>query len=622
MTKSVIYRRYIFFFFMVGGIISCAVAYLFYSYSCLLADYVEEEFVSTHNDRTIARINDEIGYAQQALTRVRDSQVLVDYFAEPSAEHIHKLNELFVKMLRTEHDYYQIRLLSVQGLELLNMTKAPISSAIMVQEPVDFSTSPYFQEIQTHPSNVWFSAIDLNSVTQYGKSDVPTLRIALPIRHNALHLGYFMLNINAQSLLDEVIKSPYIDIYLIDNKGNFIYSSNQIDRWSGYFKHNQTLSSIFHMETRFLINEMHNKGLHFIDLTGYVPNRQHVFLISRLKKTFIKELRKKALNFIAAISIITFVILILTAIWIAMYSNRKRARLELDVQESNQYIKLLDQYVPIVEFDKNGRIIRCNQAYCQVCQCGDTDIIGELFPVFCFREQAKITDMWDTVKRGLPWQRELHHVNQDNKEFWLFTTVIPCYDYQHEVRGYMAISIDKTEKKIIEMLSEIDTLTNVYNRAKMDKCLEQEAERARRYNTKFSLIMLDIDFFKSVNDNHGHLTGDKVLNQIASIMGNNTRMNDDVGRWGGEEFIIICPETCLENAVLVADKIRKAIEAYDFDEVGHVTISCGVETYDVQFTITNMLEKVDFYLYQAKQLGRNCVVSRLGRLPDISERVW
>jgi diguanylate cyclase (GGDEF)-like protein len=160
-------------------------------------------------------------------------------------------------------------------------------------------------------------------------------------------------------------------------------------------------------------------------------------------------------------------------------------------------------------------------------------------------------------------------------------------------------------------LSSTDALTQIYNRVKLDAVLSEEVARATRYQSPFSIILLDIDHFKKVNDTHGHLIGDAVLVRVANILREHIRKSDTLGRWGGEEFLLVLPETDLDNACLLAEKLRQAFEAEDFPLVGHKTCSFGIATYDPGDTVSCLVERADQALYEAKHAGRNRVQSKV-----------
>ncbi len=164
------------------------------------------------------------------------------------------------------------------------------------------------------------------------------------------------------------------------------------------------------------------------------------------------------------------------------------------------------------------------------------------------------------------------------------------------------------DKELLQELSSTDRLTKLYNRAKFEELFEHERKQSERYNTPLSLIMLDLDDFKEVNDTYGHHAGDLVLQDIASILTHTSRASDVVARWGGEEFLILTPKTSLEQAMQLAEKIRAIVENHSFPaEVGRKTGSFGVACYHSQDSLTHLLLRADQALYQAKEDGRNRV---------------
>jgi diguanylate cyclase (GGDEF)-like protein len=156
-------------------------------------------------------------------------------------------------------------------------------------------------------------------------------------------------------------------------------------------------------------------------------------------------------------------------------------------------------------------------------------------------------------------------------------------------------------------LSVTDVLTNAYNRRYFTHKLEEEIERSKRADRKFSLIMLDIDCFKSINDRFGHNAGDLVLKSMAELIKNRIRKIDTLARWGGEEFIILLPDTTVKNAACLAEELRESISRMDIPGVGSVTASFGVAGYCPEDTIDTLVNKADNMMYEAKAAGRNCV---------------
>lgn len=137
--------------------------------------------------------------------------------------------------------------------------------------------------------------------------------------------------------------------------------------------------------------------------------------------------------------------------------------------------------------------------------------------------------------------------------------------------------------------------------------MDGEIERAKRYAVPLSLIMFDIDYFKRVNDTYGHVAGDTILKTIADLVKDNIRKIDHFVRWGGEEFLIISSETPLDKAYTLAERIRKKISGYTFNDVGKVTVSFGVTEFKKKDTEDAFIKRTDNALYKAKKKGRNRV---------------
>ena len=176
---------------------------------------------------------------------------------------------------------------------------------------------------------------------------------------------------------------------------------------------------------------------------------------------------------------------------------------------------------------------------------------------------------------------------------------------------YLHYATDVTKYKKMEEelrhLSVTDVLTNAYNRRYFIQKLEEEMERARRAGRKFSLIMLDIDCFKSINDRFGHNAGDLVLKSMAELIKNRICKIDTLARWGGEEFVLLLPDTPVENAARLAEELRESLSRMDIQGVGRVTASFGVAGYCPGDSVDSLVNKADNMMYEAKAAGRNCV---------------
>ncbi len=161
----------------------------------------------------------------------------------------------------------------------------------------------------------------------------------------------------------------------------------------------------------------------------------------------------------------------------------------------------------------------------------------------------------------------------------------------------------------IYRLATTDSLTGLLNKATITRTLKEETAKSSRYHRQLSVVLMDLDDFKSLNDTFGHLTGDRVLQRVAAVLRRNLRQQDRAGRFGGEEFLLVLPETGLKGAASLSERIRMDIEksvASDLSLARSVTVSAGVSTYPLDgHDCENLLERTDSALYRAKALGKN-----------------
>lgn len=183
--------------------------------------------------------------------------------------------------------------------------------------------------------------------------------------------------------------------------------------------------------------------------------------------------------------------------------------------------------------------------------------------------------------------------------------------YVREVDLIRIYVLDITQRKWAEeeiyLLATTDSLTGIANRRQFSTILASEIDRVKRYGTPMSLAMYDIDYFKRVNDTFGHDVGDYVLQALTSLVKENIRANDVVARWGGEEFMVLMPQSDIEAASNVSEKLRLAIAGHHFDNLDKLTVSLGVTAFELQDDMNSLLKRVDEALYEAKKKGRNRV---------------
>ena len=159
----------------------------------------------------------------------------------------------------------------------------------------------------------------------------------------------------------------------------------------------------------------------------------------------------------------------------------------------------------------------------------------------------------------------------------------------------------------LERLSTTDKLTGIHNRAKLDYVLDQQLAIHRRTELPLAVLLLDIDWFKKINDRFGHLEGDSVLCKVATLLNGAIRKTDYFGRWGGEEFMLICPNTNQQQGYHLAEKLRMLVANHTWPAGQHITISIGMIEVQPEMANVQVIQNVDQALYAAKNSGRNCV---------------
>lgn len=223
-----------------------------------------------------------------------------------------------------------------------------------------------------------------------------------------------------------------------------------------------------------------------------------------------------------------------------------------------------------------------------------------------------ITEM---INGHLTGAAEYLMVRKDGSQFFCETNANILRDKDKNAIGVLHIERDITERKELENelkdLAIKDQLTGLYNRRKIDEVLMKEKQQAGLSKQNLAIIMADIDMFKLVNDQHGHLVGDTVLIAVTKILSQGVRKTDIVGRWGGEEFMIVCPDTDLVGAAVLAEKLREMVAARDFEVIGKKTCSFGVAQLRKEETIDELLLRSDLALYRAKERGRNRVETEI-----------
>jgi len=248
------------------------------------------------------------------------------------------------------------------------------------------------------------------------------------------------------------------------------------------------------------------------------------------------------------------------------------------------------------------------EAFKKLYGCIDSQLIGDDKIIRKIDNEGWIKNLLDgKFERNIA--RIVNIKTGEPRTFMVKATKFPEEEEELYIVSMSDITDMEEEAKTLEKMATTDPLTKIYNRLKLNELLAFEVKKSDRYKLPLSLIMLDIDHFKDINDTHGHDVGDDVLVKLCESITEAIRETDIFARWGGEEFMIMLPNTSIDGAKKMAENLRKTIESTNFGKAGTVTASFGVSEYVPDSNMREMLKKVDDALYAAKRAGRNTVIA-------------
>lgn len=285
-----------------------------------------------------------------------------------------------------------------------------------------------------------------------------------------------------------------------------------------------------------------------------------------------------------------------------------------------QYKDAVDKANIVSKTTPKGIITYVNKFFCDISGYTKEELLGKPHNIVRHPENPKrlFHRMWETLHSKQVWNGVLKNKSKEGKTYYVDTCIVPIVNDQEIIEEYIAIRHDITELMELRLLTErekikferlasIDCLTKISNRMQFLRLLEGEFQAWQVKKLPFSLILIDIDMFKQINDTYGHPVGDQVLVEFSELIKAQTRKIDIFGRIGGEEFGLVVKADQTE-AMIFAERIRATIEQYVFSKVKHITASLGVSQMKEGLTKEMLVKNADDALYNAKRNGRNCVV--------------
>lgn len=286
---------------------------------------------------------------------------------------------------------------------------------------------------------------------------------------------------------------------------------------------------------------------------------------------------------------------------------------KVDLQE--RYINtILDSQQNIVIVTDGKEIIYANRAFFDYFRFKTLAEFKKTYQCICNFFESEDTEQYLMPEmEGMVWTDYLlANENKENQVKMTIngeTTIFRVNSKKMEYKGNVRHVVVFTDITRLNELATQDILTGLANRFQFDKALQHSIHMSSRYGRVFSLILVDVDHFKEVNDRYGHLVGDEVLKELSRLLSQSVRKSDIVARWGGEELVVLLPDNELSSASKLAESLRARIETHRFAPLERLTCSFGVVQWHIGETSDSLLHRVDEKLYAAKEGGRNRVVS-------------
>jgi diguanylate cyclase (GGDEF)-like protein/PAS domain S-box-containing protein len=571
---------------------------------------------SIHLSNTINnQIIEHLQSVEQTLDSIKNNDILRSYLTNASQHNKKTVEHLLQHALTQNPNIFQFRYIDKSGYEKIRVQKCNRSNQLTIVDDAqlqDKSNRYYVSEILQSPNGAfWYSNLDLN--VENGKLDKPirpTYRIGTNISLNAQVVGLLVVNIDMSSLLEKIQESREFDLSIFDHDGEVLIHYEPSKNWSRYLHTNY---NIYQEYPQLKQTGSLDEEVLLFSLEETFKNGENLTLLLRANKAYIDEIESTNIQYIIRLLIYLFIPASIFSLLISMMIFNIFKRYVKTKKQNLRYENTIDKYVVTMTTDVNHRLTFVSEALCEISGFTKKELLGQKASIFSSgrMKSEHYKSIKKTIHSGNVWNGDLQNSTKDGKIYWLNSTIVPNFNDSGEIESFTALSMDITDKKIIEKISQTDKLTQLYNRTKMDDVLQSECSKFLRYTTRFSIILIDIDHFKSVNDTFGHNVGDSVLIELSNLLLNNIRKTDIVGRWGGEEFLIICTHTTLDGTITLAESLRKKVEEFEFTTIKDATVSLGVAETIEGDSIEKLLHRADENLYKAKDRGRNQVVSSL-----------
>ncbi|MEA2072930.1 MAG: diguanylate cyclase [Campylobacterota bacterium] len=558
------------------------------------------------------------------LQAIQKSKTFKAYLSNPAK--IDQVKSLFLDIAHTSDNIMQLRYIDTNGLEVIRIDRDSDTNTVYAVEEnnlQDKSSRYYFKKaVKSKTGEFWYSNLDLN--IEHGKivkPIQPVLRIATPVEFEKEMKGILIINIFMKSFLEELIDNVFNNIYLYNDNGYVMVDSVHQHCWNEYLNNNETIYNHFYDDDfKNMLSQERYKSEHIYAGKIFLNNGENIRMVIEPKDEHIKG---ELTSIVYQLMLILLGVILLSFPLSYFFSNiptRLKDKVDKQKEEQDTLLSLFDLGEVVLFNWNNDDVWSVNHVSKSVekflAYSIDDFKSNRVSYASCIHPDY-LQQVMDEVNKAISdkvyfFEHAPYRViTKDKKVKWILDSTVVVRNEDGEIINFIGYLNDITELKdkeiLLQKLSITDQLTQIYNRMHLDEMLQTQFYRFNRSKEECSVILVDIDYFKVVNDEYGHLVGDKVLIEFARLLKHTIRSSDSVGRWGGEEFLIVLPHTNLHDALALAHKIRKQIENNIFTIVKHKTASFGVATLKEGMSIEVLTDKADIALYKSKSDGRNRV---------------
>lgn len=558
------------------------------------------------------------------ISAIKNSTVFKKYQYNPTS--IDELETLFLDIARSSDNIMQLRYLDKDGLEKIRVDRNFYSSnpfLVSKDKLQNKSNRYYFKEaLKSTYNSFWYSNLDLNK--EYGKIEEPikpVLRVATKTVYNSEDSGIIIVNLFMKEFLQEFVDSPFNNIYIFDKDGEILVDSMNKSSWSKYLNKHETIMTEFKDEN---LKELISEDIYISeDMAAgriFLNNGEKLHMIVKPKEGYIEDRISRIMYESIFIIFVVIIISLPLAYFFAKLPVRLKSEVDAQKEEQDILLSLFDLGDAVLfkwNYDDKRSINSVSKSVEKLLGYEQNEFENNSISYMeCIHpDDLKVfsEEVIEAINSKVYFFEPTPYrvIKKDEEVKWILDNTVVVRNNKGDIINLIGYLTDITELKnnefLLEKISRTDKLTQISNRMQLDELLQGQYYRFNRDNELCSIIMIDIDYFKSVNDEYGHLVGDTVLIEIATLLNESIRTGDTVGRWGGEEFLIILPHTSLSQALLLAEKLRVLVSEHSFTTVGHKTASFGVAVFVDDMSIETLTDRADKALYKSKDQGRNCI---------------